>query len=101
MKLLLLLMLLLVPRASAHELKIAGPQNPHELLRAWSFEPGVVIPLLLSGFLYASGVLRLRKASPASARKIDIYCFGAGWLALVVALVSPIHPWGSVLFSAH
>ena len=24
-----------------------------------------------------------------------------GWLALVVALVSPLHPWGNVLFSAH
>jgi putative membrane protein len=99
--LLLLLMLLLDSSTSAHELESLGPQNPHELLRAWSFEPGVVIPILLSALLYARGALRLGKASPASTRKIDIYCFAAGWVALAVALVSPIHPWGSVLFSVH
>ena len=96
-----MLLLLLVPAAFAHELETVGPQNPHELLRAWSFEPGVVIPLLLSAILYARGVLRLRRAAPRTKSKIDIYCFGAGWVALIIALVSPIHPWGSVLFSVH
>jgi putative membrane protein len=87
--------------ASAHELEIAGPQNAHELIRAWSFEPGVVIPILLSGVLYGIGTARLRKVAPIASRKIDIYYFAAGWLALVLALISPIHAWGSVLFSAH
>ncbi|HEX4667412.1 MAG TPA: cytochrome c oxidase assembly protein, partial [Chthoniobacterales bacterium] len=32
---------------------------------------------------------------------MEISCFVAGWLTLVIALVSPLHPWGSVLFSAH
>ena len=27
--------------------------------------------------------------------------FAGGWLALAVALVSPLHPWGNVLFSVH
>ena len=27
--------------------------------------------------------------------------FALGWIALVIALCSPIHAWGSVLFSAH
>jgi putative membrane protein len=99
--LLLVIVLVLGSHAFAHELDTVGPQNSHELLRAWSFEPGIVIPILLSAILYARGALRLRKASPASTRKIDISCFAAGWLALVIALVSPIHPWGSVLFSVH
>ena len=43
-------------------LEIAGPQNAHELIRAWSFEPGVVIPIFLSGLLYGIGTARLRKA---------------------------------------
>jgi putative membrane protein len=99
--LLLVIVLALGSSAFAHELEQVGPQNVHELLRAWSFEPGVVIPLLLSGFLYTRGVLRLRRAAPTTSRKLDIVCFAAGWLALVIALVSPIHPWGSVLFSVH
>jgi putative membrane protein len=34
-------------------------------------------------------------------RRLDAWAFGAGWLALFIALVSPLHPWGEVLFSAH
>jgi len=34
-------------------------------------------------------------------RTWEAWCFAGGWLALVVALVSPLHPWGQVLFSAH
>jgi cytochrome c oxidase assembly factor CtaG len=34
-------------------------------------------------------------------RRWEAACFALGWLTLVAALVSPLHPWGSVLFSAH
>jgi putative membrane protein len=34
-------------------------------------------------------------------RRWEAASFAGGWLALVVALVSPLHPWGNVLFSAH
>jgi len=99
--LLLVLMLLLVTNVIAHELDIAGPQNASELLRAWTFEPGVIIPIVASAILYSLGVERLRRASPKSIRKSDIVYFALGWAALVLALVSPVHAWGSVLFSAH
>jgi cytochrome c oxidase assembly factor CtaG len=99
--LLLVLMLLLVTNAFPHEVESAGPQNTNELLRAWTFEPGVVIPIVASGVLYSLGVFRLRQASPKSIRKSDIVYFALGWAALVLALVSPVHAWGSVLFSAH
>jgi putative membrane protein len=98
---LLLLLLFLGTTASAHELEIAGPQNTSELLRAWTFEPGVVIPIIASVFLYSLGVFRLRRASPKSFRKSDVIYFALGSGALVLALVSPLHAWGSVLFSAH
>jgi cytochrome c oxidase assembly factor CtaG len=34
-------------------------------------------------------------------RKSDVVYFALGWGTLVLALVSPVHAWGSVLFSAH
>ena len=99
--LLLVLLLLLAAKAIAHDLEIAGPQNTTELLRAWTFEPGVVIPVVASAVLYSLGIVRLRRASRKSVRKSDILYFALGWAALVLALVSPVHAWGSVLFSAH
>jgi len=99
--LLLLLMLLLVAPASAHELESVGPQSTTELLRAWTFDPGVVIPIVTSAVLYSLGIFRLRHVSPRSVRKSDTLYFALGWGALVLALISPIHAWGSMLFSAH
>jgi cytochrome c oxidase assembly factor CtaG len=87
-------------RALAHE---ETPQNLHELAGAWEFEPGIVIPLLLSAWLYVQGVWRTWRASGAGRgiRTWEAGAFAAGWLTLVVALVSPLHPWGRALFSAH
>jgi putative membrane protein len=84
--------------ASAHEI---GPANLSELNDWWAFEPGVVIPLLLTALLYVLGVSRLRAAANTAFGGAEIACFVAGWFTLVVALVSPLHPWGAVLFSAH
>jgi putative membrane protein len=81
----------------------AGPSDWHDLLTAWEFEPLVVIGLVLSAILYIVGIIRLWRAS-GIARGVRIWeaaCYVAGWISLVVALVSPLHPWGRVLFSAH
>src|SRR5206468_4901648 len=51
--------------------------------------------------LYSLGVFRLGRASRKSIRKSDIVYFALGWAALVLALISPVHAWGGVLFSAH
>ncbi|MFL6538490.1 MAG: cytochrome c oxidase assembly protein [Chthoniobacterales bacterium] len=82
----------------AHEV---GPANFDELKYWWAFEPGTVIPLLLSALLYAIGAIRLRRVNKHAIGAVEISCFAAGWLTLVIALVSPLHPWGAVLFSAH
>jgi cytochrome c oxidase assembly factor CtaG len=74
------------------------PHNWHDLVRAWSFEPLVVISLVLTGLLFTIGLYRLKRRA---IRTWEALCFGGGWLALFVALVSPVHAWGRVLFSAH
>jgi cytochrome c oxidase assembly factor CtaG len=79
--------------ASAH----AGePLAPHDLWSAWEFNPGVVIPLVLAAVLYARGAQR-----HAGLTRLQQTCFWAGWLSLAAALISPIHPLGEALFSAH
>ncbi len=40
----------------AHE---RGPKDWHELWRTWGLEPGVVVPLALTAWLYARGLARL------------------------------------------
>jgi len=79
------------------------PHNWQELAHAWSFEPLVVGSLVLTAGLFALGWWRLRQEAPErrSPRTWEAICFAGGWLGLFVALVSPLHAWGSVLFSAH
>ena len=79
------------------------PHNWHDLVWAWSFEPLVVVALAVTAVLFAVGFCRLRRETPGrrSSRIWEGICFAGGWLALFVALVSPLHAWGSVLFSAH
>jgi len=72
----------------------------HVVLQAmlgWSFEPGIVVPLALLAVLYARGarVLGGVKHTPGAA------WFAAGWLLLVITLMSPLHAASEALFSAH
>ena len=85
---------------SAHEGK---PHGAADLIYTWGLDPLVLIALALSGWLYLRGVRRLWRAAEAGRgiRRWEAYCYAAGWLALFVALVSPLHPMGEVLFSAH
>src|SRR4051812_44960637 len=71
-----------------------GPQNTHELARAWEFDLGIIIPLFVSLWLYFRGVAQLWEQTHRGCgiRRFEILCFLGGWLALVVALVSPLHP---------
>jgi putative membrane protein len=87
------LLVLAAATAFAHE---GEPVEPHDLWTAWTWAPGIIIPLLLSAVLYYRGA----KASRGM-RRWEIACFWAGWVTLVIALVSPLHPLGEALFSAH
>jgi cytochrome c oxidase assembly factor CtaG/cytochrome c2 len=76
---------------------------PHDLASAWSWEPGVVIPLVVAAAFYVRGVRTEWKRAPQSRHRItkDLVLFAGGWALLVIALVSPMHRLGEVLFSAH
>jgi len=76
---------------------------PHDLWTAWSWEPGVVTALGIAAVLYARGMSRLRRRSGARirARRREAIAFWAGWSALAVALISPLHRLGESLLSAH
>ena len=72
-------------------------------LGQWNAEPWLLALLAASALLYARGVWRLW-AHAGWGRGIArhaVVSFAAGWLVLVVALVSPLDPLGSRLFSAH
>jgi putative membrane protein len=80
------------------------PHDLHDLLTTWGWEPVTLVLLALSAGLYFVGVRRLWRAAGrtgAGIKRWEAACFAAGWLALFVALVSPLHPWGKVLFAAH
>jgi putative membrane protein len=77
-----------------------APLAPHDLWSAWTGDPLIVAPLAALALLYwlgrrhwRDGARRGRGWRPAA--------FWLGWGALVLALVSPLHAMGEVLFWAH
>ncbi|HEU4699147.1 MAG TPA: cytochrome c oxidase assembly protein [Gemmatimonadales bacterium] len=74
---------------------------PHDFWGAWSFEPAVVLGLLVSGGLYARGMRELRRVARRRLLRREGRCFWSGWLLLALALVSPLHALGEALFAAH
>jgi cytochrome c oxidase assembly factor CtaG len=88
--------LLLLPAGSA------SAHGDHSVL-AWTFDPYVVGLLLASAGLYGIGTCRLWRHAGLG-RGIRLWqalSYGAGWLLLAGALISPLHWLGEHLFSAH
>jgi len=69
----------------------------------WSFEPWVLLCLGLSAAGYAIGLRRLwgEAGVGRGVSRAQAWAFAAGWLSLLIALVSPLDPLGVRLFSAH
>jgi putative membrane protein len=72
------------------------------MLRHWSFDPLVVLGLAVVGLAYAWGVECTRAAPSASTfpRRRSV-CFFSGLVVTYLALQSPIHAYGHLLFSVH
>jgi cytochrome c oxidase assembly factor CtaG len=77
--------------------------EPHDLWRAWTFEPVTIVLLAISGWMYARGLTQLWHAAGRGrgVRERDAWMFAGGWLLLALSLLSPLHALGGVLFSAH
>jgi cytochrome c oxidase assembly factor CtaG len=69
----------------------------------WSVAPWVTGPLLLSALLYSIGLARLWQRSDQGRLTLRRggLLFGAGWLTLAAALVSPLHRAGEASFTMH
>ena len=90
-----------IPRiATAHD---GQPLAPHDLWSAWSWEPIVLVSLVLSLWLYFRGLRAVwRSAGPGHGVRIwEAAAFFLGWVTLAIALVSPLHRLGGALFTAH
>src|SRR5215203_1583168 len=83
-----------------HSAELISPEN---VWTAWSLEPGVVASLGLTAWLYSRGSRRLwgNAGVGHGIRRWEALVFGLGWVSLAIALVSPLHLMGEVLFSAH
>ena len=79
------------------------PLAPHDLWSAWSWEPLIIASLLASAGLYFRGVRELwgTAGKGRGIRRGEVGAFAAGWMALALSLVSPLHQLGGVLFTAH
>lgn len=77
--------------------------GPHADDPGWTFNPLVVATLVAAAALVGRGTLRLRGQTRrcSHGRALRTGAFAAGWLALALALVSPLHAWGERLFTAH
>jgi cytochrome c oxidase assembly factor CtaG len=77
--------------------------TPQNWPSQWAWEPGIVIPLAVTALWYGVGAYRIHARNPdnPAIRNWRVISFFAGWLTLIVALLSPLHKLGSVLFSAH
>jgi putative membrane protein len=85
----------------AHE---GRPAQPHDLWTAWSLDPGTAIPIMLAGLLYIIGARKLARGAGSHgrpARRARALCFAMGWMALVLALLSPVHAAAESLFAMH
>jgi cytochrome c oxidase assembly factor CtaG len=84
--------------ALAHHLEADRSAPP-----GWTLDAGVTVPLAVSALLFAIGWTRLRArcgpGAPAIMRRAGL--FGAGWLTLAAALVSPLHEAGERSFALH
>jgi putative membrane protein len=79
------------------------PIAPSDIWHHWSFDPPIVILLILGHWLYGRGLARAWTRAGLG-RIIPLWraaCFLAGEAVLVVALISPIDPLGETLLSAH
>jgi cytochrome c oxidase assembly factor CtaG/ferredoxin len=69
-------------------------------LTSWPLDPWIVVPLILTAFVYLRGWLELRARSRRFNRR-HLGTFLAGLVAIFLALASPIEPFVGLLLQVH
>ena len=68
----------------------------------WDWEPGILIPLIVSAVLYGRGLRRLWDEHIGRGIRVwEVACFAIGWMVTALALLSPVHELSEQLFSMH
>ena len=95
-----LLLLSSTQRVSAHD---GQPPAPHDMWSAWNWDPWIILSLILSGWVYATGQRELRRRAGfrGSVLSWRAASFTAGLIMLSLALVSPLDALSAALLSAH
>jgi putative membrane protein len=95
-----MLLILSVRPVSAHD---GQPPAPHDLWSTWNWDPVILLLLILSAWVYASGYRELRRRVGLwrSALNWRAASFAVGMLTLFLALISPLDALSTALFSAH
>ena len=75
----------------------------HAEAAGWTLDASVTAPLAIALLLYATGFARRWRRSRLGRNRMprETALFGAGWLVLAAALVSPLHEAGERSFAAH
>jgi cytochrome c oxidase assembly factor CtaG len=86
----------------AHGADSILPPKPSDLLLDWTFDPTVVLPLLVVGLGYLVAVRRVNERHPTNPfPRGRVVCFVAGLLVIEVALQSIVERYDTTLFSVH
>ncbi len=94
----------MVTLAFAATLAHAGAEAVGNLWLAWTLDPALLVSLalIIGAYFYALGPLRRRWGVTEPVDRARVAWFIAGWLTLVIALISPLdHLGDEYLFSAH
>ena len=71
------------------------------VLSSWEFNPWVLIPILIIGFLYSSGWARLHRRVPHRFGYSQLITFFAGLTTILIALTSPLDAFAGWLLTVH
>jgi putative membrane protein len=91
-----------LPVTTAFAHSPVGP-SATQVAKSWTFDPAIVLPIILVSWLYDLGVRRLwrRFGRGHAVSYAGVAAFAAGMVLLAVALVSPLDGLSATLFSAH
>lgn len=81
---------------------LAHGDDAHASGLSWTFDPWIVLPIVVIGLLYVSGRITLsRRAHSTGPMRWQDFFFLSGMMTLACALISPLHWLGEHLFTFH